>query len=58
MILLFSLTLTTLIPKKINSDLDAINTWFYLNQLSLNISKTQFMVYSTNSLAKRFSGLL
>ena len=28
----------------LNSDLDAINTWFSLNKLTLNISKTKFMV--------------
>jgi len=57
--LLFSIALTALIPQKIskNSDLDAINTWFSLNKLSLNISKAKFMVYSTNSLGKRFSDI-
>ena len=60
MILLFSLALTALIPQKIkrlNSDLDAINTWFSRKKLSLNISKTIFMVYSTNSIGKRFSDI-
>jgi len=45
------------INDRLNSDLDAINTWFSLNERSLNISKTKFMVYSTNSLGKRFSDL-
>jgi len=45
------------IEDRLNSDLDAINTWLSLNKLSLNISKTKFMVYSTNSLGKRSSNI-
>jgi len=37
---------------RLNSDLDAINTWFSLNKLSLNIS-----IYSTKSLGECFSDI-
>jgi len=45
------------IKNRLNSDLDVINIWFSLNKLSLNKSNTKFMVYSTNSLDKRFSDI-
>ena len=36
--------------KQINNELAKINLWFKLNKLSLNISKTNFMIFSNNSL--------
>ena len=42
---------------RLSSEFDAINTWFSLNKMSLNISKPKFMVYSTNSLGNRFSDI-
>jgi len=40
-----------------NSDLDVTNTCLSLKKLSLNISKTKFIGYSTNALGKRFSDI-
>ena len=45
------------ISKRLSSDLNAINDWFTKNHLSLNVSKTKFMIYGTNALKKRFSNL-
>jgi hypothetical protein len=34
----------------INRELDKVNTWFEVNRLSLNVKKTQFMVFSNRRL--------
>ena len=44
------------ISTKLHSDLTAVNSWLKENNLSLNVSKTKFMVYGTNAIRKRFLG--
>ena len=44
------------ISTKLHSDLTAVNSWLKENHLSLNVSKTKFMVYGTNAIRKRFVG--
>ena len=45
------------VSRQLDSDLSAVNDWFTKNNLSLNVSKTKFMVYGTSALRKRFSRL-
>ena len=39
------------ISKVISTELDKINGWFSLNKLSLNVSKTNYMIFSNKKLA-------
>ena len=41
---------------KLHPDLTAVTSWLKENHLSLNVSKTKFMVYGTNAIRKRFAG--
>ena len=42
-------TSTSLIPT-INQELEKAKQWFQTNKLSLNVSKTKFMVFRTNKM--------
>ena len=57
-VLYFSSKLISEIETKMNSDLRQVCNWFKLNQLTLNIKKSQFMLIGSNSRLRRIDSIV
>ena len=42
----------------VNSELDKLNVWFRVNKLSLNISKTNYILFGKKSISQNFHVLI
>ena len=57
-VLYFSSKLISEIETKMNSDLRQVCDWLKLNQLTLNIKKSQFMLIGSNSRLRRIDSIV
>jgi hypothetical protein len=56
--LFFSGTDLTPLCTSINQELDKISGWFKSNKLSLNVSKTNYILFSSKALSKEYNSLI